>query len=161
MKKSKKNLMAIALASVIGVSSLTGCNAVETEENQTESIEMEEVSNEEEVLVEEEQNFENKVFEPYTHVYYVRTYNPSEPSTIKGGQVEIPEGYEILDIENWTQKHGYGSRNAGYDIWFINNKTVEVSPVYNETIGTYDYSQPGTVIEMTNEEDGPTKTLIP
>lgn len=160
MKKSKKTLMAIALASVIGVSSLTGCTEAAIEENQIESTVMEDEPVEEEP-VEEEQIPEVRVFEPYTHVFFVRTYNEPDTSTITGGQVEIPEGYEILDIENWAERSGYGSRTPGYDVWFINTKTVEASLVYNEPLDIYDYSQPGTVIEMTNEEDGPTKTLIP
>ena len=160
MKKSKKNLMALALASVIGVSSLTGCTVEETDENQIESTVMEDEPVEEEP-VEEEQLPEVRIFEPYTHVFFARTYNDPDTSTITGGQVEIPEGYEILDIENWAQKAGPGSRTPGYDVWFINTKTVEASLVYNEPLDIYDYSQPGTVIEMTNEEEDQTKPLTP
>ena len=53
------------------------------------------------------------------------------------------------------------SQTGGFDVWFINNKPVEVQSVYNESTGGYDYSTPGTVIEMELEEEGPTKVLTP
>ena len=162
MNKRKKNLMALALASVLGVSSLTGCTGVEAEE-ESQAVESasEEISNEEETQ-EVEEVVETKIFEPYTHVYYVRVSNDNvDTYRVTGGQVEIPEGYEILDIEPWIEKIAAGSRSPGYDVWYINNKTVEATLVYNAPIGVYDYSEPGVVIELTNEEEGPTKTLIP
>ena len=162
MKKSKKNLMAIALASVLGVSSLTGCTGVEAEEeSQAVEAATEESSNEEEETQTVEEVVETKIFEPYTHVYYVRVDNEINTNSVTGGQVEVPEGYEILDIEPWTERVLEGSRSPGFDVWYINNKTVEATLVYNAPIGVYDYSEPGVVIELTNEEEGPTKTLIP
>ena len=160
MNKSKKNLMALALASVLGVSSLTGCTGVEAEESQEVSSVTEEISNEEETQT-VEVVVETKVFEPYTHVYYVRINNEINTNSVTGGQVEIPDGYEILDIEPWAERVIDGSRTPGFDVWYINNKTVEATLVYNSTIRRYDYSKPGVVIELTNEEEGPTKTLIP
>ncbi len=44
---------------------------------------------------------------------------------------------------------------------FVNTKTVEVTPVYNETFGYFDYSGPGTVIEELEEETNKTLTLTP
>lgn len=158
MKKNKKNLMALALASVISVSTLTSCG----EEVASESVT--DISIEKEVQADE-----TKVFAPYTHVFFVRINNEinvvhtnvNHACNVKGGQVEIPEGYEILDIEPWTKKTGYGSRTPGYDVWYINNKTVEAISVYNDLIDGYDYSAPGTVIELTNEESVKSKTLTP
>ena len=74
---------------------------------------------------------------------------------------KIPEGYEILDIENFTEKYGYGSQTGGFDVWFINNQEVEVEPIYNATYETYDYSEPGRVTEVLKEEKGPELKLTP
>lgn len=170
MKKSKKNLMALALASVISVSTLTSCGEEVASESKTDISIEEEVPSEEtpvdEVTAEttsseEVQADETKVFDPYTHVFFVRINNRISTSYVKGRQVEIPEGYEILDIEPWTERVGYGSRTPGYDVWFINNKTVEATPVFNDLIDGYDYSAPGTVIELTNEESVQSKKLTP
>ena len=105
---------------------------------------------------------ENQTFEPYQHVYFTRYYlsEKVQPERITGGQIEIPEGYEILTIENWDESEYKSSQNGGYDIWFINNKTVEVEAVYNESKEQYDYSQPGIVCEPTVEES-PTLKLTP
>ena len=100
---------------------------------------------------------DKKVFEPYQHLFYVRnsTSNVEYSEKVTGGSVNIPEGYTVLDIENFTELSGYGSQTGGYDIWYTNTKTVEVSAVYNESIDGYDYSHFGTVIEdeKTREED--------
>ena len=45
----------------------------------------------------------------------------------------------------WT-----GSFDNETDVWYINNETVEVTPVYNEVFRAYDYSQPGKVVELEN-----------
>ncbi len=173
MKKSKKNLMALALASVISVSTLTSCGEEVASESKTDISIDEEVPSEgtpvdevtaETTSSEEVQADETKVFAPYTHVFFARIYNQTNlyrTYSVKRGQVEIPEGYEILDIEPWIERIGYGSRTIGYDVWFINNKTVEATPVYNDLIDGYDYSAPGTDIELTNEESVKSKTLTP
>ena len=173
MIKSKKNLMALALASVISVSTLTSCGEEVASESVTDISIEEEVPSEgtpvdevtaETTSSEEVQADETKVFDPYTHVFFVRINNQTNiisTANVKGGQVEIPEGYEILDIEPWTDAIRDGSRTEGYDVWFINNKSVEATPVYNDVIDGYDYSAPGTVIELTNEESVKSKTLTP
>ena len=70
----------------------------------------------------------------------------------KGGSIEIPEGYEILDIEPCVRSGFRTAQTGGFDVWFINNKTVEVTPVYNEATGKYELTEPGIVVEQTLEE---------
>ncbi len=99
---------------------------------------------------------EVKVFEPGEHVFMVR-YNLidelgySSSKGINSASITVPEGYEVLDLENFTglgNKVGTG-QTYGVDVWYINSEVVEVTPVYNEAFDTYDYSQPGQVVEST------------
>lgn len=103
---------------------------------------------------------EVKTYEAGEHVFMIR-YNLldelgySSSKSITGASIPVPEGYEILDMENFI---GLGSKvgtgqTYGVDVWYINNEVVEVSPVYNEAFKFYDYSQPGKVVEPTLGED--------
>lgn len=159
IKKTKafKSATAISLCLALGLS-LTGCSTGGTvTENQKQKPAVEQVA------VQEVQAPENRTFEPYEHVFYLRydTLTKKEFSErVYGGQIVIPEGYEILEIENFNEYRGYGSQTRGFDVWFINTKKVEVKPVYNEAIGAYDYSEAGTVIEEELvEEDTKSLTL--
>ncbi len=92
-----------------------------------------------------------KTFEPGEHYISVRmpqTWNPFENGSITGLAVNnIPEGYDIYQINPYTEKVGYGSATGGYDIWFVNTETVEVTATYNEYYDTNGYYTFGTVVE--------------
>lgn len=114
-------------------------------------------------------SFENspgsREFEAGEHVFMVR-YNffdslgYSNAESIDRLSISVPEGYEILNLENFI---GLGSKigtgqTYGVDVWYINNEKVLVRPYYNEKFEHYDYSQPGEVIELEKtEENGLTK----
>lgn len=101
---------------------------------------------------------ESKEYEAGEHLIMIRydlldELGYSNAESINSVSISIPEGYEILSIENFI---GLGSKigtgqTYGVDVWYINNEKVLVDPVYNEALKHYDYSQPGTVIEL--EED--------
>lgn len=94
---------------------------------------------------------EKQIFEPYEHVLFVR-YNELfiESEETIGASVEIPNGYEILSIEPFYESRYTTTPTGGYDIWYTNNKTVEVEAVYNKSFGRNDFSQFGKAFE--NEE---------
>lgn len=107
----------------------------------------------------------SKEFDVGEHVFMVR-YNffdslgYSNAESIDRLSISVPEGYEILNLENFI---GLGSKigtgqTYGVDVWYINNEKVLVRPYYNEKFEHYDYSQPGEVIELEKtEENGLTK----
>ncbi len=142
--KAFKSATAISLCLALGLS-LSGCGTGSTvTENQKQKPAVEQVA------VEEVQAPKSRTYEPYEHVFYLRYDNLTNErysENVYGGQIVIPEGYEILEIENFNEDIGYGSQTKGFDVWFINTKKVEVQPVYNEATGAYDYSEAGTVIE--------------
>ena len=155
----KRKIASILLAAAIATTLLTGCeNTGATMSNSSNSYAVEQVASQETQIP------KTKTYAPYEHVFYVRYSNLEKnkyAENVNGGQIEIPEGYEILEIENWNKEMYKASQTGGFDVWFINNKPVEVKSVYNKTTGSYDYSSPGTVIEMELEEEGPTKVLTP
>lgn len=137
------------LVSTLGTSGLTSC----TSKNQNESNVVEQ-------SYESAEELDTKVFEPYTHVYFKRYdllkhdmfSNKIFSKDVISGQIEIPEGYEILEIENFDELINRGSQTRGFDVWFINNTTVEVNPTYNSFYEKYDYSEPGRVIQLEDSE---------
>lgn len=164
MKKRKVLSLVLALAMSTGL--MTGCgNSTQTNVvEDTQSI----IATTEPVVVDKETNRidayeempEVKVFEPGEHVFMIR-YNLidelgyTSSKGINSASITVPEGYEVLDLENFTalgNKVGTG-QTYGVDVWYINNECVEVTPVYNEAFETYDYSQPGKVIEPTITDD--------
>ena len=151
----KRKIISVGAALLLSAGLLTGCGKTET----TPVTDAKPSPALEQAIVHEDQ-VEKKVYEPYEHVFFKRYYNGvyevGRVDTITGGQIVIPEGYEILEIENIIEKNGYGSQTAGFDVWFINNKTVEATAVYNEVFGYYDYSEPGVVIEQELTEENPT-----
>ena len=155
----KRKVASILLAAAIATTLLTGCdNTGATMSNSSNSYAVEQVASQETQIP------KTKTYAPYEHVFYVRYSNLTNKrysEKVSGGQIEIPERYEILEIENWNKEMYKSSQTGGFDVWFINNKPVEVQSVYNESTGGYDYSTPGTVIEMELEEEGPTKVLTP
>ena len=117
---------------------------------------------------EEAKTIRKKVFHPGEHIFFKRLcisdlINRSfySPNRVSGGQIEVPEGYQLIAIKDYTFKDGYDdSITCGYDLWYMNTKEVEVTPVYNEVFNTYDFSEPGTVVETLVEEKGPELKMI-
>ena len=85
-----------------------------------------------------------KRFEPGTHCYacYYRFVGNEGYNYFKA-QVNIPEGYEIKDIEITTNAY---SSAEGIIYWFINTKTVEATEAKN-TNDSWAYCVPGKVVE--------------
>lgn len=103
---------------------------------------------------------EAKTFEPGQHVIFMRYNYTGIAADFKGGSVKVPEGYEIMDIENYTNKIGASSQTRGADVWYVNTETVLVEPVYKDELqhggterGYYDYSSFGTVIEKDKDNE--------
>ena len=151
--------LAVSLCLALGIT-LSGCSTGGTVVENTKQKPVVE-----QVAMQEVQVPANKVYEPYEHVFYLRYDNLTEEKyseKVYGGQIVIPEGYEILEIENFNEYIGYGSQTRGFDVWFINNKKVEAKAVFNEATGAFDYSEPGTVIEEELvEEESRSLTLTP
>lgn len=122
-------------------------------------------------------NFEKKYFEQYTDVPAARIYGPGEhvffiwyhyegsSEKFTSGRVDVPKGYQIIEIENYTERDGRGAQTNGVDVWYSNTETVQVEPVYKNEIridyrgqGYYDYANFGEVIEL-DETIDTNKTL--
>lgn len=102
---------------------------------------------------------EVKVFEAGEHVFMIR-YRLLKGSyglaySINSASITVPDGYEVLDMENYNSQsvNHDNDQTYGVDVWYINNETVKVTPVYNEGFEAYDYSQPGVVVEQEVVED--------
>ena len=95
-----------------------------------------------------EQEGETKQFDVGKHMFYVRYAHPDAYEDI-GGSIEIPDGYEVFDIENVINCHEV---TAAFDVWDQNTVPVEVTAVYNEEIEDYDYSRFGTPIELEKQK---------
>lgn len=108
-------------------------------------------------------NGPKKTFHPGEHLFFKRISLSKYTGAyrdIHGGQIEVPEGYQVLCVQNITGSSINGSvEGYGFDIWFINVKTVEASLVRNQALDIYDYSEPGTVVETLVEEPSPTLGL--
>ena len=152
---NKKKLAALALSGVLATTMLSGCSSKNSTEEQIYAA-PKTVATLEQVQLAEMQP-EKKIYLPYEHVFFTRYYiaKGKYSEKILGGQIEIPAGYEILEIENFNEKYGYGSQTGGFDVWFINNEPVEASPVYDPVLKKYDYSEPGSVVDMSLQEEGP------
>ena len=81
-------------------------------------------------------------------MFFIR-YAPVDSYKDVGGSIEIPEGYEVFDVENVAEFKGM---TVAYDVWYQNTVPVEVTAVYNESIQGYDYSQFGTPIELEKQK---------
>ncbi len=165
----KKKVVSLALVSMISMGMLAGCGSTEMIEEQTGAIKSDSPVVEEsyEISDFEKQYFEQyveipeaKTFAPGEHVFFIRYSYTASSENFTSGRVEVPEGYEILEIENYNEYVGYGSQTSGVDIWYINNESVVVEPVYKNEIrndrsrmGYYDYANFGTVIELEQESN--------
>lgn len=145
----KKNKSKIAISTLLALQTLYGCSSAEYNENQDYPERAGQYN------MNEEEQLEKKTFDPYEHIFWKRYHIFVDNQ----GQIIIPEGYEILNIVDYNKYYEMASGTGGFVVFFINNKPVEVTPVYNDYIDDYDYSEPGIVIEKetTNETE---KTLI-
>lgn len=172
---NKKGIISLLAMSTIAIG-LVGCSTVNSTsanvsaETQSivesvsvdSSLNVKEESNCEPIVVDENTNEidyykktpEVKVFEPGKHVYMIRYDFDCSPDFLNSVSIAVPDGYEILDVENYISCNwdvgGNKAQTKGADVWYINNETVEVTPVYNEVFKAYDYSQPGKVVELEN-----------
>lgn len=165
MKKRK----VVSLVLVLGLSTslLSGC-ASTTQTNMVENTESIIEENIDEVVVDANTNTIDKfdempdirIYEPYEHIIMMR-YNLLDnlisdcAEYVTGLSITAPEGYEILEIEDFQalgSKIGT-SQSYGIDVWYVNTETVEVTPVFNEAFDFYDYSQPGKVIKIEETND--------
>ena len=145
----KDKIIKTAVALTLGSTLLTACSV---EKNEPE----ENISND--MISELYQGVEvgdKQVFEPYEHLFYVRYHEMEylEETTEIKGSIAIPEGYEILQIDQYREPSYSTNRTAGYDVWYTNNKTVEVEAVYNEAYGRNDFSAFGKVVEKDNTQE--------
>ncbi len=150
----KRKIASLALSGVLATAMLSGCSNNDNDQQRKLLAEEKNSPTLEQVA---DAQLQKKIYLPYEHVFFKRYYSSKNvyAERVLGGQVEIPEGYEILEIENFNEKYGYGSQTGGFDIWFINKDTVEVTPVYNQILEIYDYSEPGSVVDMSLQEEGP------
>ena len=138
----KNNVIATALALAIGTTMLTACNneaEVTNEEDQTNLFtDLYMGVNEGDVYT----------FEPYEQLFFIRYSEEGvKARDTKGGSVEIPDGYEVVAVEQFFEPVYNSPQTRGYDVWYTNNQTVEVKAIYNEAYGRYDFSQFGKVKE--------------
>lgn len=136
-----KRLFAIALALS---TTMMGCQEESSKEEIVDSTERSSYVTEGEVVEEGE----IKQFDVGKHMFFIR-YAPVDSYKDVGGSIEIPEGYEVFDVENVAEFKGM---TVAYDVWYQNTVPVEVTAVYNESIQGYDYSQFGTPIELEKQK---------
>lgn len=136
----------LALSIVLGTG-MVGCNSSNNEDN------YEDVGNNQEVVNNiKEEKTESKIFQPYEHVFFKRidlfeTLERGKFSeNITQGQVDVPEGYEVLTIQNYNSISGNTTQTRGYDVWFTNNEPVEAKLIVNPVTGVEEYSEAGVVI---------------
>ena len=84
-----------------------------------------------------------KVFDEGKHIISVRVSYVNSNSTANYVINNIPEGYEVFDIESCNNK----SENKEYDIWFINTEKVKVNATYDESSDKYGYYSFGIPVE--------------
>lgn len=145
MNKLAKKIALYMTIGTIETVSLTGCGMTKTN-NDKENME----NNISDValfyIIDNVKMNDKKEFEPYEHLFHVRY----DCYPYSGNSISIPDGYEVFEINNIIHKNSSGSSDFGYDIWFTNNKKVQVRAIYNESLNKYDYSNFGTVIEKDN-----------
>ena len=138
--KSKK-LLALALALS---TTMMGCQEESSKEEIVDSKESSPYVIEGGVA----QEGEIKQFDVGKHMFYIR-YAPADAYKDVGGSIEIPDGYEVFDVENVAEFKG---KTVAVDVWYQNTVPVEVTAIYNESIRGYDYSQFGTPIELEKQK---------
>lgn len=156
MKKLAKKMTLYTTIGALGTVSLTSCgvslNGDVNNNNIVTNEQLEEERNSKialNTIVDDVDANDKKIFAPYEHVFHIR-YEVS--SYIVGNSISIPEGYEVLQINNLFEGNR-GVDTIGYDIWFTNKIEVEVEAVYNENLGKWDYSNFGIVVEKDNTNE--------
>ena len=159
---NKRKVGALVISMAIATSLLSGCAMMDYYKEEASKKETEEIVQVQPTEVPRREE-ETKVFEIGRHIFSQRFFTRRvQNQELSGNQINIPEGYEVLEIENFNGGTSYGySVTSGYDVWFINTQVVEATEVYNETINDYEYSAPGRVITPTVEQEGPTLKLTP
>ena len=149
VKEAGIPLIGGAIGLVIGtmiVAGITKCNAKKDKEVQaTRELTLNE-SLVKELSGEVDEN-STKIFDEGEHILSVRVNYRYNNQYVDYAVNNIPEGYDIYQINPYTEKVGYGSATGGYDIWFVNTETVEVTATYNEYYDTNGYYTFGTVVE--------------
>ncbi len=163
----KKRIVSSALAVMLTTGLLSGCGVSDTNATVTEEPTESVVINSQEFdesatlgIDKYETEPESRVYQEYEHLFMVR-YNLDDAQyqgsieDITGTSVPIPEGYEVVSIENFNSLGGKigTTKTYGFDIWYTNVVPVEVAPVYNEIFQAYDFSHPGKVIDKENVVD--------
>lgn len=125
----KRKVISLVLTLAMSTGLMTGCGTVtnaDVAEN-TQSVV--------ETIVNRVDNFEElpevRKYEPGEHVFMIRfnlleELGYSSANSITSTSIPIPDGYEILDVENYNElgsKVGTG-QTYGVDVWYINSKTV-------------------------------------
>ena len=93
-----------------------------------------------------EENIEpnsEKVFEEGKHILSVRISYSNSDNTANYVINNIPEGYEVFDIESCNNK----SKLQEYDVWFVNTEKVKVYATYDESSNKYGYYTFGIPVE--------------
>ena len=162
----KRKVISLVLVLAMSTGLMTGCgnstqtDVVEDTQSVVETIAPSVVDKDTNRVDAYEKMPEVKVFEPGEHVFMIR-YNllvgssSKRATSINSASITLPDGYEILEIENYTSisVDQNKAQTYGVDVWYINNEKVVVEPVYNEAFKFYDYSQPGSVIvELDTDE---------
>ena len=127
INKKNKNILAIAAATGIAISSLSGCtNRIDPTATPEIAYEYEDIT---------------QVFEPYTHflMIYTNISNKSYDVYYEVPDYKIPDGYEILDAKILD--------NNKIEYLLINNRSVIASGKYYD--GKYYFDSPGSLIDQT------------
>lgn len=134
-KMKSKKLLAVAVALS---TTMMGCQEESSEEETVDQQGSSSFVIEGEVVEEGE----TKQFDVGKHMFFV-FYSNLFPSQGFRGDIEIPEGYEVFDVEN---------EGGTYYVWYQNTVPVEVTAIYNKDTDRYDYSQFGTPIELEKQK---------
>ncbi len=132
-----KNKIAVyATMLTIGAVSLTGCGEKDNSNNKdTNTVISKEINKEQE-----------KTFDAGCHVFSIR--NDAYPASYEHKNiVNVPDGYEIFDIEYVIKSYDKTSDSPTYDVWYINTVPVTVKGTWNEDSNEYEYTNFGTPIE--------------
>ena len=142
---NKKRRTALIASALVAAGILSGCDSKETVTIDGEQY----VQNGEEYIKIENTTM---IFEPRTHIvqYMVKDENSESFNSYssKTGylkyNIEIPEGYELFDVEPWISS---SESTAGVIYFFINTERVEVTSEYDINTNTYLFNNPGVVVK--------------
>ena len=146
--KFKNKIAVYATMLTIGTVSLTGCSEKDNSNNKDTnnataiSKEINKDTNNATAISKEINKKQEKTFDTGCHVFSVRK-NAYPYSDDHKNIVNVPNGYEIFDIE-----YVFNSSDlTTYDVWYINTVPVTVKGTWNENSNEYEYTNFGTPIE--------------